>query len=139
MYPRGPYDRRIELREPSSFHPFLKSFLLVAAIGALGGGGYFFARSNLIDPSMYTFGTGADRHVAAAATSYAASHHQNPDTEMRAHTASQQPPQTPANADQSAQYTHRMSSLHPHRNIDANLAALKEPAAKCKLVAGVMI
>ena len=102
MHPLGPYDRRIELREPPFFHPFLKSFVLIAAIGAIGGGGYFLARSHLIDPSALTFRAGADRHVAGAATSYAAPDRENTATETLAKPTARQSSQASINDDQTA-------------------------------------
>ena len=72
MQPRGPHDRRIELREPSFFHPLVKSFLLVAVIGAIGGGGYLVARSHLLDPGISGAGAKPLGQVAATARSYAA-------------------------------------------------------------------
>ena len=68
MYLRGPYDRRIELHEPSFLHPLLKSFLIVAVIGALGGGGYLLARFHVIDPSTFNFATDPFPQVAATAS-----------------------------------------------------------------------
>lgn len=71
MYSRGPYERRIELRESPFLRPFLKSLLLVASIGALGGGGFFLGRSHLIDSGIFSFGSDPLRQVAATG-SYAA-------------------------------------------------------------------
>lgn len=84
MYPHGRYDRRVELRKSLFLHPLVKQFLLVAAIGALGGGGFFLARSHLIDPGMFSFGVDPSRQVAATGRLYAAPDRQSSEGETSA-------------------------------------------------------
>jgi hypothetical protein len=84
MHSRGPYDRRIEFRESSFLSPLVKQFLLVAAIGALGGGGFFLTRSHLIHPGMFSYGINPSRQVAATGRLYAAPDRQSTEGEASA-------------------------------------------------------
>jgi hypothetical protein len=81
---RGPHKRQIELRLPSLFPPVVKSFLLVAAIGAIGGGGYFLTRSHLIHPGMFGFGVDPAREVATTGRSDSAPEPQGSEGEASA-------------------------------------------------------